>query len=74
MGYQLLRSEKIDAAIAAFKIDAEFYPESWNAYDSLGEAFAQDGDRASAIESYEEALRLNPVAETAKKALQELKK
>jgi CubicO group peptidase (beta-lactamase class C family) len=74
MGYQFLRSGKVDAAIALFRMNVEFYPKSWNVYDSLGEAFAEKGERPSAIENYEEALRLNPAAESAKKALQELKK
>jgi tetratricopeptide (TPR) repeat protein len=74
LGYQLLGSDRIDAAIAVFKVNVEFYPKSWNVYDSLGEAFARKGNKPSAIQNYEEALRLNPAAESAKKALQELKR
>jgi CubicO group peptidase (beta-lactamase class C family) len=73
MGYQLLNNGKIDAAIAIFTTNVEFYPKSWNVYDSLGEAFAKKGDKRSAIQNYQQALRLNPAAETSKKALQELK-
>jgi len=73
-GYQLLRSNKTDEAIAIFMANVELYPQFWNAYDCLGEAFAKKGDKESAIQNYEHALRLNPGAETAKKALQELRK
>jgi CubicO group peptidase (beta-lactamase class C family) len=73
IGYQLLRSSKIDAAIAVFAMNVEFYPKSWNVYDSLGEALARKGDKGSAIKNYREALRLNPGAESARKALLELK-
>ena len=74
MGYQLLStSGKTDAAIAVFTLNVEFYPQSWNVYDSLGEALAKKGDKSAAIQKYEQALRLNPAAESAKKALQSLK-
>jgi len=38
----------------------EAYPESSNVYDSLGEAFMLNGEKAPAIENYEKSLKLNP--------------
>jgi cytochrome c-type biogenesis protein CcmH/NrfG len=38
----------------------EQYPASWNAYDSLGEAYMAAGDRQRAIENYRKSLQLNP--------------
>ncbi len=73
IGYRLLRAGTLDAAIAVFEMNVEFYPDSWNVYDSLGEALAKKGDKVSAIKNYEEALRLNPGAESARKALLDLK-
>ena len=35
-------------------------PESFNVYDSLGEAYAVQGDRALAIKNYERSIELNP--------------
>ena len=74
LAYQLLGDDKVNAAVALFAMNVEFYPTSWNVYDSLGEAFAKRGDKESAIKNYEKALRLNPDAESAKTALKELRK
>jgi tetratricopeptide (TPR) repeat protein len=43
-----------------FKINVELYPESWNVYDSLGEALLAAGDREAAIAMYEKSLEINP--------------
>ena len=50
------------------------YLTSLNVCDSLGEAFAKKGDKQSDIENYEGGLRLNPAAETTRKALQDLRR
>ncbi len=55
-GYQLLGRGDIDGAIEMFKLNIERYPESWNVYDSLGEAYAQNGQTKLAIEYYQKAL------------------
>ena len=57
-----------------FMLNVELYLTSLNVCGSLGEAFAKKGDRRSAMENYERALRLNPAAETARKALQDLRR
>lgn len=36
-------AKKFDDAIAVFKLNTQLYPNSWNAYDSLAEALADDG-------------------------------
>lgn len=41
-------------------MNAEDFPKSWNVHDSLGEAYAEDGQRDRAIASYEKAVALNP--------------
>lgn len=60
LGYGLLQAKKLPEAIALFKLNVEFYPESWNAYDSLGEAYMNNGDKELAIASYKKSLALNP--------------
>ncbi len=52
LGYRFLQQEKYAEAIAVFKLNVEAYPESWNVYDSLGEAYMNNGDRGLAIKSY----------------------
>lgn len=61
LGYQLLRQEKIHAAIEIFKLNVDAFPESFNVYDSLGEAYAAEAEkqRALAIINYKRALELN---------------
>jgi tetratricopeptide (TPR) repeat protein len=41
-------------------LNVEAYPESSNVYDSLGEAYMLNGEKAPAIENYEKSLKLNP--------------
>jgi len=73
IGYRLLRDEKYDEAIAVFAMNVDFFPESFNTYDSLGEAYMESGRRHEAIENYEKALELNPASENAKRMLKRLR-
>lgn len=57
-GYQLVGQGEIDKAIAVFEKNVEDHPDSWNAYDSLAEAYMNKGDVAKAIEYYEKALSM----------------
>ncbi len=59
-GYALLAEKKYDLAITVFKIVVELYPQSWNAYDSLGEAYAAAGNKKLAVQYYEKSVQLNP--------------
>jgi len=60
LGYELLRSEQVREAIEIFKLNVTLFPESSNVYDSLGEAYLKNGDKALAISNYEKSLELNP--------------
>jgi tetratricopeptide (TPR) repeat protein len=55
-----LRAKKLPEAIAYFKLNVEFYPNSFNVYDSLGEAYMANGDKELAITNYKKSLELNP--------------
>jgi tetratricopeptide (TPR) repeat protein len=59
-GYQLLGQKKVDEAIETFKKNVKDHPESWNVYDSLGEAYGIKGDKKLAIEYYTKALNMAP--------------
>ena len=63
-GYQLLyqRSDP-EAAIAIFRKNVADHPESWNVYDSLGEALGVKGETKAAVEMYEKALAMAPEAQ-----------
>jgi hypothetical protein len=60
LGYRLMRSDRVDGAIEIFKLNVEEYPEAWNPYDSLGEAYMEAGELELAIENYERSSELNP--------------
>ena len=56
--YQLMWRNLVDQAIDLLERAALRFPDSWNAWDTLGEAYAQRGDVQHAIESYAKALVL----------------
>jgi len=73
LGYALLAAKRPAAAAGILRLNAEAFPESANAWDSLGEAQAAAGDREAAIRSYETALRLEPGSASAADALRRLR-
>ena len=73
MGYSYLTTGKIDEAIALLKINVENFPESWNCYDSLGEAYMKAGKTELAIWNYEKSIELNPENAAGMEFLKKLK-
>ena len=55
-GYALLAAKKPQEAIDVFQVNVKLYPQSWNAYDSLGEAYMEAGQKDLAIRNYESPL------------------
>ena len=72
MGYQLIQTKKFKEAIRIFQLNVEAYPKSSNVYDSLGEGYMDDGDKALAVANYQRSLELNPKNHNAVKMLQKL--
>jgi hypothetical protein len=72
LGYRLLGEGKAEAAVAILALNAEAYPRSANAHDSLGEAALAAGDHARAVASYRKALELDPHLGSAREALTRL--
>jgi len=73
VGYAFLGRNDYNRAIEIFHMNAENYPESANAYDSLGEAYMKNGQKKLAIKNYEISLKLRPENENAIKMLRQLK-
>jgi tetratricopeptide (TPR) repeat protein len=73
LGYRLLGQGRIDQALFIFEANARRHPDSWNAHDSLGEAYVKAGRTRDAVRSYERSLRLNPNNANAKKMLETLR-
>ncbi|MBS1790378.1 MAG: serine hydrolase [Acidobacteria bacterium] len=72
LGYDLLGAQRAKDAIEIFKQNVEDYPQSSNVYDSLGEAYANDGQTELAIKNYQRSLELDPKNENAVGALKKL--
>jgi len=60
LGYQLLQAKKLKEAVEVFKLNVEAYPQGFNTYDSLGEAYMISGITELAIQNYKKSLELNP--------------
>jgi CubicO group peptidase (beta-lactamase class C family) len=60
IGYALLEQRKMKEAIGVFKLNVEMFPQSPNPYDSLAEAYMQNGDKELAIGNYKKSLALDP--------------
>ncbi len=57
-GYLLVGQGKMDSALVVFRKNVKEHPKSWNAYDSLAEAYAKKGDKKLARENYSKALAM----------------
>lgn len=71
-GYRLVGMQRYPQAIQLFALVTRLYPQSANAWDSLGEATLLGGDRDGARRYYQHALALDPGLESAKTALAKL--
>ena len=74
LGDRLAREGNVDASIAMFQLNAEFYPKSAEIDLRLGELFAKKGDKERAIASFKAALEKQPNNPRAKQRLAELSK
>ena len=72
LGYKYLYNGDKEKALGVFKMNIDAYPDSWNVYDSCGEAYAHAGKYDKAKKYYKKSLELNPENENGKKMLQKL--
>jgi glyoxylase-like metal-dependent hydrolase (beta-lactamase superfamily II) len=72
VGYYLLEKGSIQDAIKIFELYIEEFPESWNAYDSMGEAHMMNSDKEQAKKYYRKSLELNPSNTNAEEMLKKL--
>jgi len=68
-GYRLLSSGRPHEGLEVLKLTVALFPASGNAHDSVAEAFAANGEPASAIVHYRRALELDPANENARRQL-----
>ena len=72
LGYDFLMFGRFEQAVGVMRLNVELHPDSWNAWDSLAEAYMDYGQKDLAIESYKKSLELNPGNENAKSMLKKL--
>lgn len=74
VGYMVLQGMKNPkGAIKIFKLNIEMYPKYANGYDSLAEAYMENGEMNKAIKFYAKSLELNPKNTNAIEKLNEIK-
>jgi CubicO group peptidase (beta-lactamase class C family) len=73
VGYWLLAKKRTKEAVAVFERNTSAHPDSWNAWDSLGEACAADRQQDRAIAAYEKSVSLNPESASGRDALKRLR-
>ena len=67
IGYTFLfQRNDVEKAIEIVERNVAAHPESWNVYDSLGEAYASKGETALAIKAYSKAHEMAPEAQKAR--------
>jgi CubicO group peptidase (beta-lactamase class C family) len=74
LGYGFLRAKKLPEALAYFKLNVEFYPGSWDVYDSLAEGYMANGEKELAIANYKKSLEMNPKNSNGIEMLKKLEK
>ena len=72
-GYSFLWENNLIDAIAIFGLVISEFPNSANAYDSMGEAYLEAKDSAKALQFYEKALLMNPDNFYAEDVIQKIK-
>jgi CubicO group peptidase (beta-lactamase class C family) len=74
VGYDLMRDGKLKEAVEIFKLNVEAYPQGFNTYDSLAEAYMNLNQRELAVTNYKKSLELNPKNTNAVEMLKRLEK
>ena len=73
LAWKYLLSNRYDAAILAFQLNAEMHLNSWIAFNGLGAAYLRAGQNDSAIEALQRAIELNPDNQRAIERLRKLR-
>lgn len=72
MGYQFMRMKQFDKSEKLLKLNAAYYPDRFNVYDTLGDLYLAKGDKEKAIEHFKKALSLNSESTFTKEKLAKL--
>ena len=73
-GYRLLMRDELDKAIMVFELNTQLYPEAFNTWDSLAEAYMMKGDNEKATKYYYKSMEMNHKNDNAKKMIEKIEK
>ncbi len=72
-GYVFLGTGRAERAREVFELNTRVFPEAFNTWDSLGEAYMVLGRTDEAIRSYARSLELNPANDNAKTMIERMR-
>jgi tetratricopeptide (TPR) repeat protein len=73
LGYDLVGDGRSDEAIKLFELNTRLFPQSGNTWDSLAEAYMNNGDHEKAILYFKKSLKIDPSNDNAVRMLERLK-
>ena len=74
LGYDLIEKKQIKNAISIFKLLISEFPNSSNAYDSMGESYFLNNQFELSKKNYQKSLELDPENKNAEKMISRIKK
>ncbi|MGS2726848.1 serine hydrolase [Psychroserpens sp. BH13MA-6] len=72
LGYQLLNENRIDDALAIFKLNTKEFPNSANTYDSYADALVRNGDTLNALKNYRKCIEMDSTLQYAQDKVEAL--
>lgn len=66
LGYRLMNEDRLESALAVFKLNTEEYPKSANTYDSYGDGLLARGDTLNAIKNFRKCFEIDSTLQFAK--------
>lgn len=73
-GLKFLELKKFDEAIKVLTLNTQLFPNSWNTWDSLAEAYMQKGETHIATGFFKKSIELNPNNSYAKEMVEKMTK
>lgn len=73
-GYKFMQLQRYDEAIKVFTLNTQLFPDAWNTWDSLADAYMKKGERQIALGYFKKSLQLNPENAYAKEMAESLAK
>ncbi len=73
-GLKFLELKKFDEAIKVLDLNTKLFPNSWNTWDSLAEAYMQNGEPHIASGFFRKSIALNPNNSYAKEMVEKMTK